>query len=427
MLRKKTIFLIFLMLCALIGCKQNGKNGSLSPEEEAQLKEKSVAARQFTEGDINLLEANDTVYWYDGTTCLINYLDENDMSWHVLCGKPNCSHTVEKAVNSSLHTSDCDAFIERMYYTPLGFYDGRIYYVEGVPTLADRWISSVKADGTDHRRETEVEFYQGAATQCYFHYGRLYVLNSFYDKKSVVSIYTLNDMKRTNITLDGEAEVFLPRGDFIYYTEFDVEDRSNIVEKRISLDGTVTDFKLDNACSSQLALSIGVYHADDAVYGFYPEKGLYKIDYETGEETVLWSGMSDYSASAFYLYSDGQYIYLRASGEDMYFQGDQKTLLVFDMDGNLIREMEIVNIEEAKEDLKEKINSTADKDLKAQYQNYYRHITGDGQASGYDAFYGSIKGYIFSGNYAMPNQYIKISDLASEETTPEWTDTIFSY
>lgn len=111
----------------------------------------------------------------------------------------------------------------------------------------------------------------------------------------------------------------------------------------------------------------------------------------------------------------------------MYFQGDQKTLLVFDMDGNLIREMEIVNIEEAKEDLKEKINSTADKDLKAQYQNYYRHITGDGQASGYDAFYGSIKGYIFSGNYAMPNQYIKISDLASEETTPEWTDTIFSY
>ncbi len=189
----------------------------------------------------------------------------------------------------------------------------------------------------------------------------------------------------------------------------------------MALDGTMTDYEVKSSSSS-----IGVYFADDAIYHFLPEKGLFKTDYETGEDTVLWNGMSDYDAPAYYLFCDGQYIYLRASGEGLYSQEDQHTLLVFDMAGNLIRDIDIVNTEEAKTKLKETLDATEDKELKAQYQNFYCHITADGTSSGYDAFYGSIKGYVFSGNYAMPNQYMTVSDLTSKDATPEWKDTIFA-
>lgn len=420
MWRIKTAALVWLSIFVLTGCGQNNKNESISVENETQLKEKSVAARQYSEGEIGLLEANDTVYWYDATTCLLNYLDERDMSWHPLCGKPNCTHVVENAENNIGHTSDCDAFIERMFYSPLGFYDGRIYYVEGLPILSDRWISSVKVDGTDHKRETEVEFQQGAATQYYFHYGRLYVLDSFSDKNSTLTIYSLDDKKETKVTFDGYVGSLYLGEEFIYYHQRPLDDFSNTTLRRMTLDGNITDYQMKDSPSS-----IGCYFADDAVYRFLPEKGLFKVDYETGKETVLWNGMADYDAPAYYLYSDGQHIYLRASGEELYFQDDQHTLLVLDMDGNLIRDIDIVNTEEAKTELKQTIDSTEDKELKAQYQNLYRHITGDGTASGYDAFYGSIKGYVFSGNYAMPNQYITVSDLISKETNPEWTDAIF--
>lgn len=417
---KKAAVLVWSLVFALTGCAQN-KNEAISVENETQLKEKSVAARQYSEGNIGLLEANDTVYWYDATTCLLNYLDESDMSWHVLCGKPNCTHTVENGENNIGHTSDCDAFIERMFYSPLGFYDGRIYYVEGVPTLSDRWISSVKTDGTDHKRETDIEFQQGAdATQYYFHYGRLYVLNSFSGKNSTLAIYSLDDKKKTKVTLKEYVGSLYLGEEFIYYYQHPLDDFSNTTLRRMTLDGTITDYQVKDSPSS-----IGCYFADDAIYRFLPEKGIFKVDYETGKETVLWNGMADYEASSYYLFSDGQYIYMRASGEELYFQEDQHTLLVFDMDGNLIRDIDIVNTEEAKTKLKETIDSTEDKELKEQYQNFYRHITADGAASGYDAFYGSIKGYVFSGNYAMPNQYITVSDLTSKETRPEWTDTIF--
>ena len=438
MIKKKTVLFLSLML-ALAGCGNANKSQSQSQDQnqsqaqnqnqdqsastdpEAQLKEKSVAGRQYSEGNIGLLEANDTVYWYDGTRCLLNYLDESDMSWHVLCGKPNCTHTVEKGENNIGHTSDCDAFIERMFYSPLGYYDGRIYYVEGVPVLSDRWLSSVKADGTDHKREIEIEFQQGAdGTQYYFHYGRLYVSNSFLDKNSTLTIYSLDDKKETKVTFDGYVGSLYLGEEFIYYHQRPLDDFSNTTLRRMTLDGTITDYQMKDSPSS-----IGCYFADDAVYRFLPEKGLFKTNYETGEETILWAGMADYDAPSFYLFSDGQYIYLRASGEDRYLQDDQHTLLVLDMDGNLIRDMDIVNTEEAKTKLKERLDSTEDKDLKAQYQNFYRHITANGTSS-YDAFYGSIKGYVFSGNYAMPNQYISISDLTSKDTVPEWKDTTFA-
>lgn len=419
---KRAILFCAGLALTLTGCSQSSKKETTSLEQEAQLKEKSVAARQFTEGDIGFLEANDTVYWYDGTTCLLNYLDESDMSWHVLCGKANCAHTVENGENNIGHTSDCDAFIERMYYSPLGYYDGRIYYVEGVPTLSDRWLSSVKADGTDHKRETEIGYEQGAdSIQYYFHYGRLYVLNSFSSKKSTVSIYSLDDKKETKAAFDEYVGSLYMGDEFVYYYQHPVDDFSNTTLKRMTLDGNVTDYEVKSSSSS-----IGVYFADDAIYHFLPEKGLFKTDYETGEDTVLWNGMSDYDAPAYYLFCDGQYIYLRASGKGLYYQEDQHTLLVFDMAGNLIRDIDIVNTEEAKTKLKETLDATEDKELKAQYQNFYRHITADGTSSGYDAFYGSIKGYVFSGNYAMPNQYMTVSDLTSKDATPEWKDTIFA-
>lgn len=427
MRRKGKMIAAFLVSFLLVGCSKNSKSETVSPERETQLKEKSVAARQYTEGNIGFLEANDTVYWYDATTCLLNYLDERDMSWHVLCGKPNCSHVVETVGNSMEHTSDCDAFIERMFNTPLGFYDGRIYYVEGAVALPDRWISSVKADGTDHRRETEITFQQGAsATQCYFHYGRLYVLDSFVDKDSKLSIYTLDDNKKTTITLNEYVGSLYPSGEFIYYFQINSDDFSNIRLKRMTLDGKTIDDQLNADESNQLSSSIGIYFANDAAYSFRQDKGLYKLDYETGKETILWNDMADYDAPSYYLFSDGQHIYLRASGDEIYFQGDQHTLLIFDMNGNLIKDMDIVNTDEAKKQIRDKMNATEDKELKAQYQNYYNHIVGDGEASGYDAFFGSIKGYLFSGNYAMPNQYLKISDLSSEETALEWTDTTFT-
>ena len=71
---KKAAVLVWSLVFALTGCAQN-KNEAISVENETQLKEKSVAARQYSEGNIGLLEANDTVYWYDATTCLLNYLD----------------------------------------------------------------------------------------------------------------------------------------------------------------------------------------------------------------------------------------------------------------------------------------------------------------------------------------------------------------
>lgn len=411
--RKKAFILSLLFL--LTGCT-GSKNESLSPEQEAQLKEKSVACRQYSEGDIHLLEANDTIYWYDPKTCLLNYLDESDMTWHILCGKPNCDHTVETVGNSIEHTSDCDAFIGCLYYTPLGFYDGRIYYIEGIPTTSERWLSSLKPDGTDHKRGTKIEYYQGTeGTQYYFHYGRLYVLDTFYDKDSVVQIYTLNDQQQKKVTIGEGVSALFPVEDYIYYMDLEPENRKTT---RIKLDGS------PDALSLEYTTSIGVYYSDRAVYYYLPEKGLFKTEYNTGKEEVLWNGMDRYETQTYYLYSDGTYLYLRGgSDECIPEQGDMKSLLVFDMDGNLVRDMEIVNQKEALEELREKINSETDTEKKKYDQKLYSHSN---SGEPHDAFFGSIGGYVLASGYGMPNQYIKIEELASDTDTIVWKDMEFA-
>lgn len=136
--KRVTIVLFSLLLFSLLGCREENETNTQTLD----------TARSFYQYYplVMAAESEDTVYYMDMFSSVIQYVDKATGISGPLCGKPECTHDSES----------CNAYVGS---TARMFVDGGRLYTVGVvpePVLGIP-VYSMALDGTDRRTETYLD------------------------------------------------------------------------------------------------------------------------------------------------------------------------------------------------------------------------------------------------------------------------------
>ena len=264
----------------------------------------------FTHYMSHVCATQDTIYFTSGQ--LIYFYDKASGVSSVLCGKAECKH------NTSMGSS-CNAYLNSSS-KDLCVYNNRLYYTNGYYNT----IYSMALDGTDHRKEREVDreifSTNTGGNSTIFHRGCAYLFVRNYWVRDGVKVIT-NDL--VAVPLDPDGEIYR-----IFSEEIDdyADTRSPIVILKARGDGLyiLTNYAVDGPVynfhdfqirrydvvtrelttlyhdsQSPLTRTVELWIMDDGiVFSGYELQagedgsverapGVYKLDFESGELTGL--------------------------------------------------------------------------------------------------------------------------------------------
>jgi hypothetical protein len=289
-------------------------------------------------------------------------------------------------------------------------WNDRIYYFDYSALLggSDIFLSSIKTDGTDHRRDLAINKESGEQVTCILHRGRVYVMRDYVGEKPyLIQMYEIDHLDEDPVTIweNNGTYVFVPIfiNDSLYYFLLD--------------DTLMTYYQMDyNGENRKLVaekLHVGMTVEDEGqLYQYQPQIGLFSVSYETGEQTVL-IDQETLGEDSFRFRQDGEYLYLWGV-DDNYDQAEDCRFLIADKAGTILEELTLPNMTAAVE-AKEKELAQAEKDQADDLEKIENEYTAMLWGKCYT---GVTEAYILASDSWYPNYYIERSEIGTGEC--EW-------
>lgn len=312
---KRSLFLYILFTLALLltGCgdKKEGLTTDLNLHQSAP--------GFFTETDYG---------YYFNYNGFFYYSDKDNVNFHKLCNKPNCSHNDE----------NCNAYNNYDCYTDTNFSDGRIYYFynkidrEGNPNTI---IESKKPDGSNTKKEKTIDFsygyFSGKMHRNYLVYNivkeengrqesKLYIqnLNKIKEDPEVISEISC-EIEERNPYIFVDALV----SDSIYYTIGEKKYRYHINEKE------TVEVPLE------VKMRKGLYYKENEILEVDFEDNYRKIDLKDGTVTNL--ALEKNPEELGPIFFDDTYMYrINYTYGPIEVPKEKEGIFIYDMDGTYI-------------------------------------------------------------------------------------------
>ena len=353
-----------------------------------------------------LTESSLAILYRDSCKNTLLYLDEEEMCWHPLCNKPDCDHDCWMN-EEGLMVSDCDAFVPFLL-TGITEWEGRLYYVTAGSGYS-RILNSMNLDGTEHKQfrmepDTANTIYQ-------INRGKLYITYDYLGEKPIsFEVRQLNKPEKSRVYFEGNPDsyhsIFSWGKHLVYF---------NIPKSQNS--SSVYEMDEETASLTLLAESVpngSIYITDNCLYKYNDDVGLIAITYSDGEQETIWSGQKDYDCS-FHMYCDGDYFYLQPYDSETFRQEYYDFLLILDMQGNFLENMDLPVLQLEIDIRKEKMAVMKENKEEIPLEDYQALSALTWMLYSY---IGATENYIFATDSYYPNLYIEKSKIGSGEC--EW-------
>ena len=334
-----------------------------------------VGDERYSDATTYLTEGTNAVYFYDIYSQRVLYLDEDVMEWFVLCDRPECDHT-----NDQLCNGYADNIISR-----IAEWNDRLYYVRTGLNYT-YFLCSMKPDGSDHQ-STELKIDTPNAYPS-IHHGKVYFEQHYLDDN--VEKITARSLNKPEI-----EEVVLTDPDNSTLLYFFSEHIYTISTNRVKRQIKISELNEETGETTTLLGKVSYgsqYYTENDLFQCVPGKGLIKTDFQTGRETVIWS-TKEYGFD-FISYCDGDFIYLVPNDWESFQRMEEKTFLVFDLEGELIKETELPEWSEPEK-----------ADNKKNLPELWAMNT----------YFGATKNFIFACSYNYPDYYIRKDSVQNNE------------
>lgn len=355
-----------------------------------------------------ILENDLAVYALNPVNNLIMYLDEEEMAWYPLCGKPECRHEPGPWNGES----DCNASTGT--WMPLIQWKDRIWYMK-----EDDWedgiaywvMGSMNLDGTDHKKQRMGVFEYEVSYEVCLNNGFLYLFSRYDngEQPNRLTAISFDDPENgTSILYEGEEEfsVSFYRDQKIILSRCIPEENDLWVFYEMDSKGGEPELFLEDpffGCAS---------FYEDGYYKYRQKEGLFYQKYGSDEETLLYDPGTDYDCD-FCLYDDGEFFYL-VGMEDIYegVQGDCDLLLILDRSGNLLETMSLPNPARYYQECLDKRDAlNAEKKKDPELIEEIRLLT-DCYIN-MNGFWGMSDDYVFAYESYLPGYYLEKSEIGS--------------